>query len=621
MRLLRLLSTIVVILVVTAQPVSGVTVEQPSALLPQSPLIVTAYSVTQVGAPRYVEIYNNGDTPLRVNEWSLVFEWAGKTAAATPTPLTRVVLGDMSITQYIAPGGYILAGFGGAVPDALVLHDAILPNSDNYMTKLSVQHTSYRPYERSFAASVTQSPMRLNRGASGYTTTYAAEDRSTLWQSGFYELPAEPALRIVEILPNPVSCSPFEQSERCIEYVKLVNPTDHDIDLSGFRLRTGSYGQGASTSTAIGLSGTLVAGAYGVFPLALTNSGSWVWLEDTYGIVQYTATVVAYPDSSSKKAQAWSQDNTGVWRWTQHPTPYNTPNQFTDGHPVNGCAGLRLSEIGANISPQFIELYNASQEPLNLRGCQVQTNRSSEISYVFGDVTLGPGDYTVVNLADTKLTLTKTTTGTVYILSSDGQSEVDARSYENLSENTTYALIDGIWQQTFAPTPGSANVSQPYVPCQAGYERNEDTGRCNKLVGASIPAPCDIDEYRSPETGRCRKVAGAASASSLTPCKEGQYRSPETHRCRSAEAVSTEHKPCASGQERNPATNRCRKATQGDGAAGFSVVETPSSSDKLLSWVAIGGMGVASLGYALWEWRRELVSGLGKLVGILPFVK
>ena len=256
---------------------------------------------------------------------------------------------------------------------------------------------------------------------------------------------------------------------------------------------------------------------------------------------------------------------------------------------------------------------------LNAFGCQLQTNRSQDISYVFGDQVLAGGEFTIVRIAQTKLSLTKTTSGTVYLLSSDGLTEVDARSYENMSEKSSFALVDGIWRQTFAVTPGGVNIHEQYLPCEMGYERNVDTGRCNKIAVATTAAVCDIDEYRNPETNRCRKLASGTST--LVSCKEGQYRSPETNRCRSLDAASTELKPCVTGQERNPDTNRCRKSIEGDGTAGFEVVDTPNTSDQMLSWFALGGVGFAALGYAGWEWRREVWDVIRRIAGLLPFVK
>lgn len=311
---------------------------------------------------------------------------------------------------------------------------------------------------------------------------------------------------------------------------------------------------------------------------------------------------------------------------------------------VNSCEGLKLSEISANVDKQYVEIYNDSDSTLDIMGCRLQTNRSQNF-YSFTSRQLQSGEYAVVYIADTDLILTKTTTGTVYLLSSDGKIEQDSQSYVNLAKDTSWALFGDTWKQTYATTAGMVNRYQQYLPCEVGYERNEETGRCRKVEIVAVATDCGESKYRSEETGRCRNFAVesalsscsdnqyrnpetnrcrnlTAAVSALTPCKEGQYRSPETNRCRSLVVTATsEQKPCAAGQERNPETNRCRKIVSGDGKAGFKVVDTPETADRMVSWLALGGVGAMSLGYAVWEWRRELIDGISKLVGLLPFVK
>ncbi len=312
---------------------------------------------------------------------------------------------------------------------------------------------------------------------------------------------------------------------------------------------------------------------------------------------------------------------------------------------INQCEGLRLSEIGANLTRQFVELRTTLDEPLDVTGCRVMTNRSASKYYALPNLTINPGERVAVYIADTPLTLTKTTTGTVYLLNADGSIEIESQSYANLAAETAWAWFAEGWQQTFTPTPGEVNVTMKYLPCDTGYERNEETGRCKKVAAVteladcgegkyrseetgrcrnitveSALAACVANQYRSPETNRCRNIATASA--SLTPCKAGQERNPDTNRCRAvATTASASLKPCAAGQERNPATNRCRKVVQGDGSAGFKVVDQGNTADHMASWLALGGVGSMALGYGAWEWRREMWGALGKVFGALPFVK
>lgn len=304
---------------------------------------------------------------------------------------------------------------------------------------------------------------------------------------------------------------------------------------------------------------------------------------------------------------------------------------------VNFCEGIELSEIAANSDQQFIEVYNATDDIVDMSGCQLATNRTSA-RYVFDDLALRPGEYHAVSVSDTSLTLTKTTTGTVYLLSSDGVIEVQAVTYKNLTASTSWARIGGGWQQTYILTPGQPNNYEQYLACSEGYIRSQDTGRCNKVVVATSTL-CRDDQYRSEETNRCRNVV---TANVPTPCKDGQYRSEETNRCRSIVlAVASVLKPCADNQFRNPETNRCKTIASSDDVAladcgegrernadthrcrnvaaksvpqaAFGVEPIAQGGTAFIGWWALGGVGLLALGYAGWEWRQEMVTAIRKV--------
>lgn len=272
--------------------------------------------------------------------------------------------------------------------------------------------------------------------------------------------------------------------------------------------------------------------------------------------------------------------------------------------PVNSCDGLRINEIAANTAEQFVELRNSTDHSVSLAGCQLQTNRSLTKSFTLGDETLRPGGFRTVYIKDTNITLTKTTSGIVYVLSSDGSTEVDAQAYTNLAANTSWARSqDNSWAQTYAITANAENVIQKYLPCGEGYERNVDTGRCNKIVVTALLADCGDGKYRSEETGRCRNVP---VASILAACKLGQYRSEETNRCRNIVTASVQ-KPCKDNQYRSEETNRCRNlpaATVPDAA--FAVQPIKDTTTAFIGWWALGGISLLAAGYGVWEWRDEI---------------
>lgn len=296
---------------------------------------------------------------------------------------------------------------------------------------------------------------------------------------------------------------------------------------------------------------------------------------------------------------------------------------------VNFCPGIVISEIHANTSTnQFVELLNVSTQPTDLTGCMLQTNRSTTSRYVFAEKILGAGEYVAVYINDTPLTLTKTTAGTVYVLSSDGQHDLDVQQYANLAVDTSWSRFADGWAQTYSVTPGEQNVLQQYQACATGYQRNLDTGRCNKITEASTVADCGEGKYRSEETGRCRQIPAESvlaacklgqyrseetnrcrnlvTASTLKPCRDDQYRSEETNRCRNLATAANQLVPCKENQERNPDTNRCRNVAKAVPAAAFAVTPVADSAKVFVGWWALGGIVLFALGYAGWEWRQEV---------------
>lgn len=297
--------------------------------------------------------------------------------------------------------------------------------------------------------------------------------------------------------------------------------------------------------------------------------------------------------------------------------------------PVRTCEGIIISEIAANVTDQFIELHNQTNESLDLGGCILQTNNSKAVTYILPDITLEAGGHEAVYIEDTDLKLTKTTTGVVYLLSADGKLETDSVKYSNLAKETSWALVGGNWEQTYKITAGGANQYAKYIPCDVGYWRNEETGRCNKIIEPATLVDCGEGRERNPATGRCRNIP---VESMIAPCKEGQYRSEETNRCRSIASAVSSLKACADDQFRNPETNRCKKIASSDDLADcgegrernpetnrcrnvlaaststlpFAPEGVTETASSMIGWWALGGVSLVAIGYAGWQWRWEV---------------
>lgn len=583
------------------------------------PLMITGYSFSG-HTVRYVQIYNSSSEIASLDGWKIATEWS-----------TSLSWQSSELAGMLAPKHKVIASLPGVVSGALfdISGQAVAADPKVSAVKL-VPPVNSGFNEHLVSVTTTASTVNvatspatyyfsrnISSSTGNFLTTFTAFVPSPtfhLEQDELYQPLASSPLQIVELYPDAMSCAPNDVSILCKDYVKIQNISSHSIDLAKFRIRVGSAGQSASSSNTSYPTGLLEVGAYVAVPLALTDSGSWVWIEDLHGIQRYDETIISYPSASGHAAWAYSYNSSnGLWQWTQYPTPYNQQNQFAVEGIVNECDGLKLSEIGANYSPQFIEVYNPSGVDIDISGCQLQTNRSQTKKYTFPlDTKLSSLSTLAIIVPDTELELTKTTTGTVYILNSYGTTEVDVRNYEDLDENTSLSLVGGKWLQTFTVTPGAENSYAEYPPCESGYERNIETGRCNKVVATPTLTPCLPTQYRSPDTNRCRNLTTASS--SLTPCKAGQYRSPETNRCRSLTSATSTLKPCGPNQERNTLTNRCRNKVKAI-TADFPVEAVADAGQGTLGWWAFGGVGILAAGYAGWEWRREAMSLIKKSAG------
>lgn len=453
-----------------------------------SDVVVTALQTT--AGLGFIELYNTNKTdPYSAQRLKINVQKSDGTALCVIQP-----------TGYILPQTYALLGQQGIFPaDAQIQSYQCGTSADVAGRVLVYEDGGTQPIEDiRLPNDDTQLWMRKGTTATYRTGVFATDfkplDR-TLYEGGWYTPPADMLLRITEVLVSPRDCLPGDAGLDCHDYVKITNPTDHDIDLAGYRLRSGFANTKATSMNTFSLSGVVKAGETQLIvrtaagePISLSANDGTVWFEDEFGVTGYDSNVPPYVGSSStaNEGRSWAydaQDNT--WKWAM-PAPNTVANDFS----------------------------------------------------------------------------------------------VPAASL---------------------------------LPCPAGQYRSAETNRCRTLATATTYVPCQDGQYRSEITHRCRNIALAGGT--LTPCKDNQYRSEATNRCRNiATATSSVLKPCGPGQERNPDTNRCRKvAVTNIPDAAFAVAPMKETGKAFIGWWALGGVGLIALGYAGWEWRRELMSAVHKV--------
>ncbi len=279
---------------------------------------------------------------------------------------------------------------------------------------------------------------------------------------------------------------------------------------------------------------------------------------------------------------------------------------------------------GDDTGKEFIEIYNPNNYEVDLLDYKLILDTSKPKSYEFASQILNPFSFAYFNDTLTKLTLPNSSASlTLVAPNGDVVSQTDI--YINPKDDSSWALVDDIWQYTDNPTPGAENVltvvtskggdiiEDELQPCPEGKYRNPETNRCRNIATLVAElSPCAEGQERNPATNRCRSVI--SSVSSLVPCKAGQERNPETNRCRSISGSSNELVPCAEGQERNPETNRCRKVTSPVAQlASAQVNDIPSKISSGTSWLVYGLIVSGVLAYGVYEWRSGIANVARKL--------
>jgi len=305
---------------------------------------------------------------------------------------------------------------------------------------------------------------------------------------------------------------------------------------------------------------------------------------------------------------------------------------------------LKITELLPNVDgiddgKEFIEIYNPNSVDIDLGNYVFYLGLDEKKSFSFPeDIKILANQYLAFYNSEIEFTLPNTSSS-VRLESIDGKIIDQTLVYDSPKENFAWAVIDGLWQYTDRPTPGSANlvsavkivpeivteteveaeeaiVVNELKPCAANQYRNSDTNRCRMVIistSESVLAPCKDGQYRSEETNRCRNIV--ADVVAQVPCDEGEERNLETNRCRKIVATvtailgsTTELKPCDEGEERNPDTNRCRKIVSSVvPAADFAPEQTFEASNNYILWWSLGGVGAVAITYGIWEWRKEIV--------------
>lgn len=436
-----------------------------------------------------------------------------------------------------------------------------------------------------------------------------------------------------KLVDSPVIITGYSLAAGKPEYIQLFNSSTQPIHLEGWKLQYAVSEQTEPITLNV-LGGWIAPSNY-----LLATGGSVIGADFSYGLT-ITGSVtpsllrLAPPIASGfavhdvalskqgtfqRKISATTGNYLSTFETTASPTLYGggfytyqqtTPLQFSEilAHPRTCSPVDPARDCG-----DYVKIYNPSTSPVDLSAFRLRVgykgqSATSSNSYLLNGI-VQPGHFVLVSEGIDGQSISVTNGGGfIWLEDSYGITRYDStvQSYEDASADSkkgqawAYDANNATWKWTTQPTPSDTPsvfpVSLPDV-----------------TTSVKAYTPCRENQYRSEETHRCRSLATLTVASVLKSCPVGQYRNAATNRCRKLASTVNSPKPCAAGQERNAETNRCRKTTSDIPKSAFSVTPVAETGKAFAGWWALGGVGTLAAGYGVWEWRREVATGIRKI--------
>lgn len=213
-----------------------------------------------------------------------------------------------------------------------------------------------------------------------------------------------------------------------------------------------------------------------------------------------------------KRNQVYRRDANLVWEISSDYTPA-LPNTLENYLKIAGMTGeseIVVSEVmasNASYAPDseglyhdYIELYNTSQQSINLEGYYLSDTREMPLKWRFPQVEIPAGGYLLVyasglsgeNGADLHTNFKLSSEGEEIVLSDREGKMLLCMDFPALEADQAYSLIDGEYTTAFAPTPGLANAMESARALDGEMLRANDTGiTINELCASDSQIGCD----------------------------------------------------------------------------------------------------------------------------------
>jgi len=292
------------------------------------------------------------------------------------------------------------------------------------------------------------------------------------------------AIFINELMPNPAGSDDNE-------WFEFYNQGDSIINLENLKIKDNSSSfyivEAADFLTTYINPGSFFVINRDVSGLALNNSGGdCLNLLTTDDEIIYS---VCYQETALED-QSYARQNDNSWSWTGLATAgaANQFSQVTEPEPELEAEPTTSAEPGA--APQdysvliiseflpnpagsdlneFIELYNQSEEAIDLTGCQLDDDEGGSTPYKFTEKIIAPQEYLPVYQSETKVVLNNSS-DSARLLDPTGEIVFQA-SYDTVTEGKSYNY-DQLAREWFQgePSPGEQNLIGPTPVAVAGHK-------------------------------------------------------------------------------------------------------------------------------------------------------
>ena len=267
---------------------------------------------------------------------------------------------------------------------------------------------------------------------------------------------------ISEIYPNPIDGSQ--------EFVELYNTTDKDIDLKNWKLDD-IPNAGSTIQTLTGIipaKGFMLLESGAELKIGLNNDQDSVILYDPDAKIQSQVDYIM-KDSQKGSSYMWI-DNNWLWNDTTSPNAVNTapvspPVEVTPIEPKPiipiipqlpkyDIGSVILSEISPypNLGEEFIELYNNTEQDIDLTGWKISDLAKS---FILSGIIPAKG-YKMYSQSETKIALNNTSET---ITLTDNYNQIQSTtSYTKAYKGLSYIPILQDWGWTQTITPNAPNI-------------------------------------------------------------------------------------------------------------------------------------------------------------------